>query len=429
MDMGIIINGTKDCAPGSKRSSFSSGKNIILMILFPVVLLSSWVACTFSKQDQQKREDANVIYSRAEKGSFSIPPELKKIKKTHTSKEMDWIVNKKEFGFDHKNWQSDPSRVIYYHGRYHMWMIDMDMSNDPEAKWWSDNDYFKRPEGLSFRKRFSRILYLSSADTYHWTAHGYVPLGPEGSCYNLALEQANVVFHHGRFYMFTEVWTTNVNKYGQQYPGIACLVADSPEGPWSLPPGVDLLLRPSLDNGKSWDSHRILNPRHVYLNGKWFMYYKGIRKEGVETENGVAISDSLTGPYRKYEKNPLMKGHGHFCWRYKHGMIMIPNHNHYNMVENPVEKIWMPEKTWMHWSEDGIHFAPVCESGDVFLFGSLYVPDDPLFGEPVTKEPGIRFWGFESVRKNSAQSPSDFDVERINWELDTSGTNSSANTR
>ena len=180
--------------------------------------------------------------------------------------------------------------------------------------------------------------------------------------------------------------------------GISCLVADSPAGPWALPPGVDVLVEPAMD-GKRWDSDRVLNPRHVYLDGKWFMYYKGIRN-GVPTENGLAIADTLTGPYQKYEGNPLLIGHGHFCWRYKHGMLMIPNFG------KGVER-------WIHWSEDGIHFVPMEKGDHVFRFGSLYSPYDPLFGEPQTGEPTTEFWGFESVKPPDR----DWDVERIEWRI------------
>ena len=345
----------------------------------------------------RKAESEDVIYSRAAEGTVTVPPELKRISKTITSSNLSWIANPQAVNLSLKNWQSDPSRIIYHDGRYHMWMIDLDRTRCAEAHYWADTDFFETPQGRAFRPDSSRILYLSSEDTHHWTAHGHLPLGPDGSCYDLLLEQPNVVFHKGRFYLFTEVWSTNTAKYGHRMAGITCLVADSPAGPWTKPPDVDLLVRPAMD-GKSFDSLRVLNPRHVHLNGKWFMYYKGI-KRGVPTENGVAIADTITGPYRKYDGNPLMKGHGHFCWRYKHGMLMIPNHGQGGR--------------WIHWSEDGIHFAPVTKSDHVFLFGSLYVPYDPLFGEAQTEEPTTEFWGFESVKP----SDRDWDVERIEWRI------------
>jgi hypothetical protein len=347
------------------------------------------------------------IYSRAAEGTYTIPPELRTISKTRTTKNLSWIVNPQAVGLSLKNWQSDPSGIIYHGGRYHMWMIDLDRSRCAEARWWRDPGFFDTPEGRDFRPDSSRILYLSSEDTHRWTAHGHLPLGPEGSCYDLLLEQANVVYHEDRFYLFTEVWSSNTDKYPQRQVGITCLVADSPAGPWVKPPDIDVLVAPEMDDGKSWDSHRVLNPRHVHLNGKWYMYYKGIRKSGVPTENGLAVADSITGPYKKHEGNPLMEGHGHFCWRYKHGIIMIPNHPHTATRSDN-------DRRWMHWSEDGMHFAPIVGSPAAFPFGSLYVPYDPLFGEPKTDDYPTEYWGFESVKPPSDR---DWDVERIEWRI------------
>ena len=349
------------------------------------------------------------IYFPAEKGSYTIPPELRSITKILTSSEMSWIVNPEEINLDPNNFQSDPSRIIYHGGRYHMWMLDMDRSDDAEYIPRDNPEFFSTAEGKAFRPIASRILYLSSEDSHHWTAHNHLPLGPAGSCYDLLLEQVNVVYYRARFYMFTEVWTTNVEKYGRRKVGIICLVADSPAGPWTQPPEIDVLLEPERDGDKSWDSERVLNPRHVYLNDTWFMYYKSFRK-GIPSENGLAIAENITGPYRKYEGNPILKGHGHFCWRYKHGILMIPNYGEVTREEG---------ERWIHWSEDGIHFTPIEKSRNAFAFGSLYVPYDPLAGEPQTEEPTNVFWGFETVKPTSGR---DWDVERIEWKI---GTNKS----
>jgi hypothetical protein len=57
--------------------------------------------------------------------------------------------------------------------------------------------------------------------------------------------------------------------------------------------------------------------------------------------------------------------------------------------------------------------VPAARSNGVFVFGSLYSPYDPLFGEPQTAEPTTAFWGFESVKTPDR----DWDVERIEWRL------------
>jgi len=318
------------------------------------------------------------IYSRAKKGTHSIPAELVNFKKTQSRLQ---VINAKEFGFDEKGWQSDPSRIIYHGGKYHVWMID-------GFVWPAKGPNWERHVKL---KR-SWILYMTSKDTVHWKAEHYLPLGPEGSAYDRTIEQANVLHHKGKFYLFAEGWTSNIEKYGQVNAGIICLVADSPEGPWKQV--GDILVKPVADS-RSWDRMMVLNPRHVHINGKWHMYYKG-KGRGKSTENGLATADSLTGPYTKHKGNPLLWGHGHFCWRYKHGMLMLP-FNAWTIL----------------WSEDGIHFTEPLEAKgkELFLFGSLYVPYDPLCGKPITNKPVTKYWGLESVRGKG------WDVVRIEWEF------------
>ena len=192
--------------------------------------------CTMNQEAAKEQPGDDGIYYRAAEGTYDIPPELKRITMTRTSAGMNWIDNPEAIGLDLFNFQSDPSRIIYHGGRYHMWMLDMDRSDDAEYIPRDNPEFFETAEGKAFRPKASRILYLSSDDTYRWTAHNHLPLGPEGSCYDLLLEQVNVVCHESRFYMFTEVWTTNVEKYGRRQVGITCLVADTPGGPWTRRP-------------------------------------------------------------------------------------------------------------------------------------------------------------------------------------------------
>lgn len=66
-------------------------------------------------------EKADRINSRAKEGTYKIPPELTNFKKTRSPLKL---VNAEAFGFNLELWQSDPSRVIYHDGKYHVWMID-----------------------------------------------------------------------------------------------------------------------------------------------------------------------------------------------------------------------------------------------------------------------------------------------------------------
>ena len=337
-----------------------------------------------AKDEEPETPPQDDVYSRAAPGTYTIPPELKNFRVMSSTPLQ--ISNAEEAGYDIKKWQSDPSRIIYHDGKYHVWMIDGYLCY---------HEIKERPEnGLSW------IRYLTSEDGKTWQSVGFVPLGPKGSAYDLAIEQANVIIHEGRFYLFSEGLTTNREKYKSMHAGIICLTADAPEGPWKQV--GDLMLSPAND-GRSFDSMAVVNPCHVFFQGKWFMYYKGDRgKAGVPTRNGVAIADALTGPYKKYENNPLLFGHGHFAWRYKHGIIMM-NFSWDRKVE-----------TWILWTEDGLHFVPLTEGEGTFAYGSLYVPYDPLFGKPVSEQPTTEYWGLETLVNSGATG---IDVGRIEWKF------------
>ena len=153
--------------------------------------------------EEARRPPKDDVYWPAVKGSYNVPPELKDFQLLRSTPMK--IDNAEQAGYDPKKWQSDPSRIIYHDGKYHVWMIDGYLCY---------GEINRRPEnGLSW------IRYLNSEDGKTWKAVGFVPLGPEGSCYDLAIEQANVLMHEGRFYLFSEALTTNTRKYGQKHAG------------------------------------------------------------------------------------------------------------------------------------------------------------------------------------------------------------------
>ena len=111
------------------------------------------------------------IYSRAPAGRISIPAELDNFKKTTTSTDFRWLVNSEDFGFKTEDWQSDPTRIIYYGGKYHMWMIDTPVDWGIKSSGVVEDNmliHLEPPERI--KQGFSRILYMTSEDTHHWTA-------------------------------------------------------------------------------------------------------------------------------------------------------------------------------------------------------------------------------------------------------------------
>ena len=233
-----------------------------------VTALKAWQARQIqpaAKDEEQETPPQDDVYSRADPGTYSVPPELKSFRVMSSTPLQ--ISNAEEAGYDIHKWQSDPSRIIYHDGKYHVWMID---------GYLCCHEIKERPaNGLSW------IRYLTSEDGKTWQAVGFVPLGPKGSAYDIAIEQANVIMHEGRFYLFSEGLTTNREKYKSMHAGIICLTADAPEGPWKQV--GDLMLSPAND-GRSFDSMAVVNPRHVFFQGKWFVYYKRDRgKAGVPT--------------------------------------------------------------------------------------------------------------------------------------------------
>jgi len=338
--------------------------------------------------------NAEGIYHPAKPGQFDVPDELYSIEMRVDFGDgpLHWIKNAEAFGLNPKDWMNDGSRIIYHNGKYHVWLYTLQRNQI------SDKDRQRI-------KRESVALYLNSEDGKAWQAVHRVPLGPSGSSWDRELMQVNVVYHKGKFYMFSEGHTTNTEKYGQSRAGIVCLISDSPEGPWKQPEGIDLLLEPGPPG--AWDHMFVTNPRVVFFNGKWLMYYKGRKDRESWTDNGLAIADHILGPYEKFGGNPLLKGHGHFAFRYKHGILMIP---HY--------------EDSLLWTEDGVHFETVLRNDtNVFWYGTLYSPYDPTFGEP--QLPGVdhvrKYFGLQSVRipfnKNDPEQVylRDYDEYPMDW--------------
>ena len=319
---------------------------------------------------------SNQPHFRQNKGLFSgadpsversVPVEVRNVELL--SRPIEIISDDYNLG----DWQETPSKIIHHNGFYHMWIIDIPLGGRT------------RPAGTSTTR------YLKSRDGVQWLDRGFVPTGADGSHDDRDRLAPDVVLYQGKFYLFYESNTNNTERWGQGRCGIGCIVADDPAGPWR-PASDELLLRPSVDDEEAFDRAVVTNPRMEYLHGKWFMYYKARRfhvgetPDGYQTENAVAVSDRILGPYTKYEGNPLMTGHSAFLLKYKNGLIYFST---------------APEK--ICWTEDGFRFVAVKDyggehdTGAFMRWSAFHVPNHPLYGGDASLPDAAEVWGVSSM--------------------------------
>ncbi len=108
------------------------------------------------------------------------------------------------------------------------------------------------------------------------------------------------------FYMGNSNRSTDTKRIG-------LATAKSLDGPWQRPD------HPLLEAGEpgSWDDHCTTNPAFLkHPNGEYWLYYKSWNTQEYEEAKGkrirgnrkygLAIADNLHGPYKKYDKNPVV---------------------------------------------------------------------------------------------------------------------------
>ncbi len=302
--------------------------------------------------------------------------------------EIEYIGDKKNL-IDLRYWQESPSRIIYHEGKYHTWIMHIE--------WYDDLRAAAEAAGKSNDSSVFKNYYLTSIDGYRWNVEGEFPVGEPGSFDDKRREGIQVVKWEGKFWMFYQgtskkgAWTTQ---------GIGLLVADRPSGPWSR--AADGPVLKATDDQTSWDLSIPNNPYPVYYKGKWFIYYKSNNPklpEGRSTLQGVAVSDSITGPYVRYENNPVVDGHGSFVWAYRGGITMLPF-----VTAGPI-----------HWSPDGLHWHnvddPASRGIKTPIYSAFYLPHDPLSGDPQASREPDEFWGLET-RQTSNKNPRDWKIFR-----------------
>lgn len=123
------------------------------------------------------------------------------------------------------------------------------------------------------------------------------------TCHNPSIKKIDGIYC--LFYMGNSNGKTNTKRIGMA-------TANTLNGPWIR---CD---KPILEAGAegAWDDHCTTNPSFLkHPNGQYWLYYKSWNTKEYETQTGsirgnrkygLAIADSLEGPYIKYDNNPII---------------------------------------------------------------------------------------------------------------------------
>lgn len=157
----------------------------------------------------------------------------------------------------------------------------------------------------------AEIAHAVAASPESPFTHVETVLAPRGSGYwdGAACHTPHIQLIDGKYCLF---YTGNTNgESSSQRIGLA--TARSLKGPWRR------MAAPLLEPGPagSWDDSCTTSPAFLrHPNGQYWLYYKGWNKaELPNTSNpdipgsrkyGLAIADSLTGPYQRFNKKPII---------------------------------------------------------------------------------------------------------------------------
>ena len=240
----------------------------------------------------------------------------------------------------------DPSNIVFYKGRYYLWYTQH-MRQEPYGHFAG-----------------CKIMCVTSPDGEHWgePADALLP-GAAGSWDEGGVLTANVVYTEGRYYM----WYIGVPKgYSDENElprSCGWAAAATPDGPF-----VRGTRMPAIGPGApgEWDDFAVDDITALYWKGEWRIYYKGTSRAQRDpdlTQVGFAQAPSITGPYRRNEHNPVIRGHAFSVWPYQNGLLLLTGLKDRAHEGYIYRGDWNDPrgKQYLYYSEDGIAFEPCCE--------------------------------------------------------------------
>lgn len=230
-----------------------------------------------------------------------------------------FALNKVNTSFRSKSFQTDPvesgfSKKLKPVGRlleekgYYVWCNSPVYDNDGKVHVF----YSRWPEkyGMGGWIHKCEIAHAVADSAESPFKHCEVVLAPrEGffdstTCHNPHIQMVDGLYC--LFYMGNSNGKTNTKRIG-------LATSDLLNGPWKR---TDIPLLDAGDSG-AWDDHCTTNPAFVkHPNGEYWLYYKSWNTKEYEDaagqkirgnrKYGLAIANSVTGPYKKFENNPVI---------------------------------------------------------------------------------------------------------------------------
>jgi len=181
------------------------------------------------------------------------------------------------------------------------------------------SDYIRHDDPNAPGSYSSSLHLFTSTNLVDWTHRGEV-IGSQSDDDSFGCVNVDVLCHDGSVYIYylgigkndfesrkrNEGW--NVRPDDRSYLTSTIMVAESesPLGPFKK-------RTPLLRAGPkgSWDHWKVLDPKVIKVDGQFRLYFKGFNtKFHLSRKIGFATSSSPTGPFKKYEKNPILDWSG-----------------------------------------------------------------------------------------------------------------------
>ncbi|MFI3247691.1 MAG: family 43 glycosylhydrolase [Rikenellaceae bacterium] len=221
----------------------------------------------------------------------------------------------------------DPSKVLFENGKYYVWYTHRETRIPHSSETGSEADPYTDWD-------LSEIWYATSEDGFHWEEQGVaIERMPKGQFGSRSVSTADVLKFEGKYYMYYQAFVEPEGGVWQDVCPVSVSVAESPDGPWTHC-GDQVVPKGAVGE---WDENLIHDPFPLVHNGQIYLYYKS----GYNHRDcgGLAIADSPTGPFRKYEKNPVLNsGHEVSLFPFREGvaaMVIKAGNEHYTIQYAP----------------------------------------------------------------------------------------------